>query len=97
MLRIGIYTKCEGERDVIRETIIRNRVWSLNTCLLLLPFQCCLNETPFEHVNSELGQGNQKVLAKCMVLSRYFRKYHENMGKCLRPSLFRPELRGDGC
>ena len=28
MLRIGIYTKCEGERDVIRETIIRNRVLS---------------------------------------------------------------------
>ena len=28
VLRIGIYTKCEGERDVIRETIIRNRVLS---------------------------------------------------------------------
>ena len=36
---------------------------SLITCPPLPPFQCCLNQTPFDHLNIELGgKGDYKVL-----------------------------------
>ena len=42
---------------------------SLIRCLPLPPFQCWLNQTPFDHPNIELGgKGDEKVLNVCFHL-----------------------------
>ena len=65
---------------VTRHTIALLR--SLITCPPLSPFQCLLNQTPFDLVNIELGERGSES-SKGISSLRYFRKYIESTEICL--------------
>ena len=57
-------------------------------CPPLPPFQCWLNQTPFDHPNIELGGEGGREGSKRMFSRRYFRKHDENTEICQCPNLF---------